>query len=162
MNKHCLGVLGILTSLFTSCDWQKSPDVLTQELADAELKTINWNELDQFPLFSVCDETVSKPKQQECFQSTLMLHLSMALQDFNLKVNNEISDTLYLNFKVDTLGSVSVLDISNHAIISLENPDFINFVDKRLKGLPKLEPALKRGIPVSAQFRVPLVIQFND
>lgn len=162
MNKYLVGLLGLFAGFFTSCEWQKSTATLTQELVDAELKTINWNELDQFPLFDACDETGTKPEQQECFQTTLMLHLAMALQDLDLKSEKELHDTLYLDLKVDNSGGISVLQISDHALLTEENPDFLEVLGKGLKGLPRLQPALKRGIPVSAQFRVPLVLKVHD
>lgn len=162
MGKQVFLSLGLLALWLTSCNWQKSADSITKEIVDAELKTINWNELDQFPLFDSCDETASKTTQQECFQTNLNLHLAMGLQDYEIRSSVPFTDTILLDFKVDNKGILTVLSISNHDAILAENPNFNQIVDSCLRALPKLHPALKRGIPVAAQFRVPLVIQAND
>jgi hypothetical protein len=162
MDKQFFLPLWILASLLSSCNWQKSSESLTKELVEAELKTINWNELDQFPLFDTCDETAAKTAQQECFQTNLNLHLAMALQDYQISSSQPFKDTILLDFKVDNQGVLTVLNISNHEALLAENPSFNQIVDTCIRALPKLHPALKRGIPVTAKFRVPLVIQVND
>ena len=86
----------------------------------------------------------------------------MGLQDYEIRSSIPFTDTIFLDFKVDNKGILTVLSISNHDAILAENPNFNQIVDTCLRALPKLHPALKRGIPVAAQFRVPLVIQVND
>lgn len=162
MDKQIFSGLWIFALLLASCDLQKSSDALAKKLVEEELKAINWNELDQFPLFDNCDETAEKISQQECFQTNLNLHLAMALQDYQLRTSAPFSDTIYLDFKVDNRGVLTLLSISNHESLLAENPNFNQIVDSSLSALPKLHPALKRGIPVTAQFRVPLIIQLND
>ncbi len=153
----CMLVLGL-----GSCEWFPSQQARTRQLVDAEMQTIDWNQLDQFPLFDACDETASRLGQQECFQNTLTLHLSMALQDFEFRSENALHDTLYVDFLVDNKGGVSVLKIGENLALAAENPEFKNIVARSLRSLPRLEPALKRGIPVAAQFRIPLVLKTDE
>ena len=145
-----------------SCEWFPSQQARTRQLVDAEMQAIDWNQLDQFPLFDACDETASRLGQQECFQNTLTLHLSMALQDFEFRSENALHDTLYVDFLVDNKGGISVLTIGENPDLAAENPEFKNIVSRSLRSLPRLEPALKRGIPVAAQFRIPLVLKTDE
>ena len=46
--------------LMTSCDWFTSGDVKTRKLVELEMQSINWEELDQYPLFDECDEMAGK------------------------------------------------------------------------------------------------------
>ena len=51
----------------------------TQELVDQEIRAIDWEDVDQYPLFADCDELVSKPEQKKCFMRTLLKHFSKTL-----------------------------------------------------------------------------------
>lgn len=127
-------------------------------LVEEELQSIDWNDVDQYPLFDDCDETVSKTAQRECFENTLLLHFSMTLQDFEFALDEEVDDTIYVDFLVDREGGMSVLDIQENNMIKEQIPEFDAIITQSLKSLPRVEPALKRGIPVNAKFRIPIVL----
>ena len=161
--KRTAGFFGILLGLcLVSCEWFTSRETKTRKLVEEEIRSINWNEVDQFPLFEACDETASKPEQQECFQNTLVMHLGMALQDFEFRSDQPLEDILYVDFLVDSQGGISILSIEENKLLSAENPEFERIISGTLRSLPRLQPALKRGIPVTARFRIPLVIQTNE
>lgn len=154
---------GILLGLsLASCEFFASPETKTRQLVEEELSAIDWNEVDQYPLFDACDETSSKPEQQSCFEHNLVMHLSMSLQDFDFQSGQDLADTLYVDFMVDHQGRISVVSMDKNPGFSKENPEFERIVSKSLRSLPRLEPALKRGIPVSSRFRIPLVLQTDD
>ncbi|MEJ2162443.1 MAG: hypothetical protein P8X60_03765 [Robiginitalea sp.] len=161
--KYRIGILLIILGLTgVSCEWFASRESKTQELVESELRSINWNEVDQFPLFEDCNETVSKPEQRLCFENTLVMHLSMALQDFEFRSDKPLADTLYVDFLVDNRGGISVVSVEENQVLKEENPEFERIVSGSLRSLPRLQPALKRGIPVAAKFRIPLVIQTDE
>lgn len=150
-------VLGALC-LFTSCNWFSSKEEKIQKLVDEELKSIDWNDVDQYPLFPECDETASKMDQKNCFESSILLHFSMIMQDFEFVLEETIHDTIYVDFLTDQDGIITVLEVEKNAIILAQIPEFEAIVTQSLKTLPKVAPALKRGIPVSAKFRIPIVL----
>jgi hypothetical protein len=152
----------VLGLSLTSCEWFASPETKTRQLVEEELSAINWNEVDQFPLFDACDETASKPDQKNCFEQNLVMHLAMSLQDSEFQSDQTLSDTLYVDFMVDNQGRISVVSMDKNPEFSKENPEFERIVAKSLRSLPRLEPALKRGIPVSSRFRIPLVLHTDD
>ncbi|WP_150452347.1 hypothetical protein [Arenibacter lacus] len=147
--------------LFTSCDWFTSKEEKTQELVQEEMQNINFNEVDRYPLFAGCDEMVSKPAQKECFEKTLLMHFSKTLQDFDFVIETEVNDTIYVDFLMDKNGAISVLGIEKNMSIDDEMPEFNGIITQSLKSMPKIEPALKRGIPVNAKFRIPIVLNSN-
>ena len=155
-----LGILCLLCSL-VSCDWFSSREVKTQKLVEKELQGIDWNDVDQYPLFDDCDESVSKTDQRECFENTLLLHFSMTLQDFEFVLSEDIGESIYVDFLVDKEGRMTVLDIEEHSAIKKQIPEFNGIITQSFKSLPRVEPALKRGIPVNAKFRIPLVFNSN-
>lgn len=122
------------------------------------MQEIDWNQVDQYPLFDTCDETASKEKQRQCFEENILLHFSMTLQDYEFVLNKDVNDTLLVDFIMDKEGLVSVLNIQKDNEIDQQMPEFDGIIIQSLKSLPKVEPALKRGIPVNAKFRIPIVL----
>ena len=147
---------------FTSCTLFESTDKKTQKLVEEELLQIDWSDVDDYPLFNDCDETVSKEKQKHCFEEKLILHLSKDLKEFQLTSEKEIKDVIFLDFIVDKTGAISIVNIENKEIFGNQMEDFQRRVEKSLNSLPRIEPALKkfenRGIPVSAKFRIPIFL----
>ena len=161
--KSSVGLYSVVLALcLSSCEFFASPETKTRQLVEEELSAIDWNEVDQYPLFAACEETASKPEQQNCFEQNLVMHLAMSLQDFEFQSGPALADTLYVDFMVDHQGRISVVSMDKNPDFSKENPEFERIVSKSLRSLPKLEPAIKRGIPVSARFRIPLVLQTDD
>ena len=148
-----------LLCLLTACDWSVHREEKTQELVDQEMQSIDWEDVDQYPLFGDCDELASKPEQKKCFMQTLLRHFSKSLQESDLVLTEALKDTIFVNFKMEDTGAITLMDITNVERISQQVPGFQNQIEKSLNSLPKIEPALKRGIPVSAKFRIPIVLQ---
>tara|TARA_R110002049_G_scaffold72015_5_gene185747 strand:- start:20381 stop:20833 length:453 start_codon:yes stop_codon:yes gene_type:complete len=143
---------------FTSCDFFESKDAKTQKLVNQEMLNIDWNDVDQYPLFSECDETVTKVLQKKCFEETLFLHILSTLQKYEFTVDNEVKDTVYVEFISESNGGITVLNISNSEIFGARTSEFNEKIEQSLNSLPQLEPALKRGIPIRSKFRIPIVI----
>jgi len=147
--------------LFTSCDWFTSNEVKTQELVNEEMRNINFNEVDRYPLFEDCDEMMDKSGQLDCFQNTLLTQYSEALKDFEFQFVSDINTSIYVDFLVDYEGEISVLEVQRNEDIENQIPEFRSIITRSLKGLPPLSPALKRGVPVSSKFRIPIIVNSN-
>ena len=142
--------------LLISCDYLAPKEEKTRRLVQEELRSINWNDVDQYPLFASCNESLSKEEQQACFENELLTHFSGTLQEFEFILSEDVEDTIYVDFLVERDGSVTVLDIEDHMTVQEQIPEFNAIITQSLKSLPEIEPALKRGIPVNAKFRIPL------
>ena len=143
---------------FSSCDFFQSKNAKTQELINQEMLNIDWNDVDNYPLFEDCDETLTKTGQRECFERELLDHFSAILREFEFVLSQDIDSTVYVDFMIDKGGRISVLEIEKDNAIDLQMPEFDGIIIQSLKGLPPLAPALKRGIPVKAKFRIPIVL----
>ncbi|NNJ88719.1 MAG: hypothetical protein HKP53_04910 [Eudoraea sp.] len=151
-------LVGILCCLLLlqSCDWMASTESKTQKIVEDELRGIDWNDVDQYPLFEGCDETADKLEQRQCFENTLLQNLAMTLQDFQFVIDGEIETTIYLDFLVDNQGVITVVEIDNNMVLEDQLPQFRGIIIKGLKSMPSPAPALKRGVPVKTRFRLPL------
>lgn len=148
-----------LLYLLAACNQSAKREEKTQELVDQEIQAIDWEDVDQYPLFADCDELASKPEQKRCFMETLLRHFSKTLQESDLVLEEEVKDTIFVNFRMEDTGEISLINIKNDEEIIKQVPEFRDQIEKSLNSLPKIEPALKRGIPVSAKFRIPIVLQ---
>ncbi len=151
-------VLFLILLLCVSCDFFESKELKTQKLVDQEIKEINWNTIDQFPLFINCDEMDSKEDQKKCFEDTFLQHFSKVLSDYEFVLDKNITDTINMDFLVDAIGKVSMINIEKNSAVADQIPEFNGIIARGIKDLPTLKPALKRGIPVKAKFRIPLII----
>lgn len=156
-------VLGILIlGTLASCQWFATRESRTRALVEEEISGIDWNQVDQFPLFDACDEGASRFKQQDCFESILLAHVSEAVQAFDFQAEKTLRDTIYIDFTIDQKGGIEVLSVGDHPLIARQKPDFRAEITRSLKTLPRLQPALKRGVPVATRFRIPLVLQTHE
>ncbi|MCG2462642.1 hypothetical protein K8352_17910 [Flavobacteriaceae bacterium F89] len=144
--------------LLTSCKRLTFQKDKTRELIEQEMQNIDWNDVDQYPLFENCDETASKMEQKQCFENTLLSHFSSTMQEFEFKLDAEINDTVNVDFLIDKTGSISVLEIKKNPALEAQIPEFNGIIAQCLNSLPPVAPAIKRGIPVNARFRIPIVL----
>ena len=151
---------GILCCLciFISCNWFVSKEEKTQKLVDQEMQGINWDEIDKYPLFDNCDELRSKKEQRKCFEQTFMMHFSTMINEFEFELDSDIDDTVNVDFLIDRNGEISILSIEKNAKIESQIPEFNSIIIHGLNRLPAIAPAVKRGIPVAAKFRIPIIL----
>jgi hypothetical protein len=142
----------------TGCHYFVSKEKKVQDQVVAELLRLNLDSVDQYPLFEACDELAPKTEQKACFEQTILAHLSESFSHYEFLVTESVHDTLMVVFKVDSVGKVSLLKLETNARITNEIPEFDGIVEQSLKILPRIEPAIKKGIPVSAKFSLPLVV----
>lgn len=145
--------------VLVSCTFFESKEKRTQELINAELRQIDWNSIDSYPLFLECDETASKEVQRQCFEQKLTTHFENTLNEFEFTIHSDNNPLVFVTFVIDVEGGIRVLDIDKNPSIVKQMPEFDGIISQSLKNIPAIAPALKRGIPVSAKFRIP--IQLN-
>ncbi len=146
----------ICVFLMISCEYLAPKEEKTRRIVQEELSSIDWNDVDQYPLFASCAESISKEEQRICFENELLSHFSETLSEFEFVLSEYVGDTIYVDFLVERDGSITVLDIEDQMTVQEQIPEFNAIITQSLKSLPKIEPALKRGIPVAAKFRIPL------
>ncbi|MGB3151488.1 MAG: hypothetical protein WBB27_12580 [Maribacter sp.] len=151
----------ILLVFFTmaSCNFFDSKEKRTQGFINAELQEIDWNSIDSYPLFLDCDETASKENQRQCFEQKLTTHFESTLNEFEFTIDSDENPIVAVIFVIDAEGRIVIIDIEKDAAILKQMPEFDGIVSQSLKNIPAIAPALKRGIPVSTKFRIP--IQLN-
>ncbi|PHS53497.1 MAG: hypothetical protein COB01_04105 [Lutibacter sp.] len=120
---------------------------------------IDFNSVDAFPLFPNCKDIPSREKQQICFQLEIAQYIYAALKEYQLNANGIVNDTVLVKLTINTLGQTSLSNIKISAKTSALFPNFDSIVKVSLQKLPKLQPAIKRNIPVSIAFTLPIVLK---
>ena len=148
----CWIILGVLSS----CSWLRSKEERTQKIAEKELLAIDWNEVDHYPLFPSCDESAPKENQQECFEGQVLNHISKSFDDQNFVFETDLEDSVYVDFLVNKQGRFQVSEIEQNPELLERMPDLYRIINRSFSSIPRVEPALKRGVPVSTKFRISL------
>lgn len=140
-----------------SCSYFMSKEEQTQKMVSDELMAIDWNDVDQFPLFEECDEMAQKTAQRNCFKREMLKRFVEAFSDTVYEVDQKIKDTLFVDFEVDEDGFVNITEIQENGAIEKVVPGFRDEIRSRFSDLTVI-PAHKRGINVKIKFRLPIVL----
>ena len=133
----------------------------SKDILKEDLQTFNWNEVDEYPTFAVCDKVSTKAQKKNCFESTLTTYITSQLTNEIIVVTQDINDTIMVTFQISKKGELSVKDIKNSDLITAQIPKMDMFLKEGLKYLPKIFPAIKRSQPVKTEFKLPVVINVN-
>jgi hypothetical protein len=145
--------------LFNSCQYFEKQVPSQQELLQKELKAINWKEVDEYPSFADCDKLDDKAQRQECFFQYLTELIQDKLNSDTLQVlypeldTIEVKVTIYPNAKMEFEPQFPKDSVA-YDIVRIDS-----ILNARLVNFPKVNPAIKRGIPVKTQFILPVILK---
>ena len=151
----------LLVILLTSCEYFNVKKTSSEAILNEELKTFNWNDVDEYPTFSLCDSLSAKQEKKQCFTSVLTGHIFKYLQDEIIVVTQDINDTIDLKLQVSETGTIILLETKVDSLTIQEIPNINNLLAKSLDSLPKIFPAIKRGQQVTTEFKLPIIISVN-
>ena len=145
--------------LLQSCQYFEKKVPNEKELLDKQMKEINWNEVDEYPSVADCEKLSDATQRKQCFFEFLTATIQQKLS----------VDTLSTMFpKLDTIEvKVTVLPNSEMEFepqfpkdsVAYDTIKIDSILRVRLVDFPKVNPAIKRGIPVKTQFVLPVIIK---
>lgn len=148
----------LLISVTTSCQFFETDKKLT----DQEIEEIvNFSVVDVSPSFAICDSVIDKEKKTACFRETMCQHISQRLAKTVIEVNTAINETVSVYLFIDKQGDVTLKKIVSSAQIKMAIPQLDLLIEQSLHSLPNLFPAIKRGIPVSTQYVLPIKVNIQ-
>ena len=154
----------IFCFLSISCefDFQIDKKITVDEFINEELKSLNWNDVDQYPVFENCLEINNVKNKNNCFVETITNSFRDNLKTNNLVLNRTLIDTVRMVLKVDKIGKISIENMT----ISDQNNKYKEVITKSFEStvssLPKLYPAIKRGQEVDVIFNIPIIISTEN
>ncbi len=158
MKYKCLAIL--LSLILVSCQFFETEKISEQTFYEEEIQTINWNDIDQYPVFVQCEDFSEKKDQERCFTSTLLNVFMKAVEDqvSENTINESIQDTIFLTLNVSGKAKFSIQRIEMDSLIIRTFPFLKEVLFSRMDSLQLRAPAYKRGIPVKTEFTLPIVI----
>ncbi len=152
-------ILMFIFFLATSCQFFETEKISSETFIEEEIKSINWNDVDQYPVFSECEDFTDKLDQKKCFETTLSSQLYYYLHSEKIVVTHNLNDTLELEFEVSAKGELTITNIEIDSILETELPLLKDYIIKSIDTIQPVAPAYKRGIPVRTSFTLPIVIK---
>jgi hypothetical protein len=135
-----------------------SKKISVDEFVNDEMKSFNWSEVDQFPVFENCTQINETSEKNNCFIRTISDSLSLNFIKNDLVLNRTLIDTVFIKFKVDKKGIIEIDNIEiGEKILPYKEVINQSFV-KTAANLPKLYPAIKRGQEVDVTFDLPILV----
>ena len=150
--------------LLNSCqfDFKIDRKISVDEFINEELKSFNWNEVDQYPVFENCLGVNNISEKNNCFVETITQSFKENLTNNSLVLNRTLVDTVNMILKVDKTAEISIESIN----ISSQNIKYKEVISRSfnntISNLPKLYPAIKRGQQVDVIFKIPIIISTEE
>lgn len=143
--------------LVTSCNYVPKEVPNAQALLRKELHAIDWNKVDNYPSYESCDSIKDEETAKKCFFERLEFETYNVLKNDSLV---QISTIDSVEFLV-TLTSKSELHFKTKQVNEKLLPKFMldSIMEKHQKSFSKIQPATKRGIPVTTQFDLTLQLR---
>jgi hypothetical protein len=152
-------LLLVVTILLSSCQFFETEKIPSETFYASELETIDWHDVDQYPLFTDCEESSEKEIQKSCFETTLTSRMYQSISDQSLVSSQKIIDTLLLTMLVSQDGVLSIKELKIDSITRRDFPKLERLILNAVDSMQLVAPAYKRGIPVKTEFTLPVILQ---
>ena len=157
MKKEIIMLLLIIG--FTSCQFFETEKISSETFLNEEINSINWKDVDQYPVFTECEHFTEKLEQKKCFETTVTSRLYKSILSENMLVTRDMHDTLLLEVTVNEKGKLSIVNIVADSVLTAQLPLLEINIKRSIDSLQPIAPAYKRGIPVRTTFILPIVIK---
>jgi len=149
----------VLLFFITSCDKLS----FTKKTENKVLDTIvDFSSVDRFPSFKNCDAIIDKQEKATCFRTTIHQKIGEELQQFTFTIKDSIDEVVYVDLIINSEGVFTLDSLQYSKKIKSELPKLESLLKLSIQKLPKIFPALKRGIPVTTKYRLPIRIQLKE
>jgi hypothetical protein len=145
--------------LFNSCQYFDKQVPSEKELLQKELKSINWKEVDEYPSVVDCEKIEDKKQRQQCFFEVLTQLIQEKLSIDTLSVLYPELDTIEVKVTVFPNATMQFEPQFPKDSVAYDRIKIDSILQARLVDFPKVNPAIKRGIPVKTQFILPVILK---
>ncbi len=160
MRKNYLIVVAVAL-LFCSCQFLDNQVPNKKLLLEEELKSINWNEVDEFPSVPDCENISDEAEQRQCFFEFLTQTIQHKLNLDTLSVLYPELDTIEVKVTVFPDSTIRFEPNFPKDSVAYDTIKIDSILHTRLVDFPKIHPALKRGTPVKTQFILPVILKME-
>ena len=156
--KKIILIVVLSSILFSSCQYFEKEVPSNEKLLEKELKLVNWKKVDEFPSVVECEKIKDEVVRNQCFFEFLTQTIKQKLSVDTLLLPFPEGDTIQVKVTVFADASLKLepqfsTKISSDAAVKIDS-----LLQACLIDFPKVNPAIKRGLPVKTQFILPVVL----
>lgn len=149
----------LVVILFSSCQYFDKQVPSEKELLQKELKTINWKEVDEFPSVADCEKIENKTQRQQCFFEYMTQLIQEKLSVDTLSILYPELDTIEVKVTIFPNATMQFEPQFSKDSVAYDSVKIDSILKARLVDFPRVNPAIKRGIPVKTQFILPVILK---
>ena len=143
----------------TSCDklsFTKNKDVHVLDTI------VDFTSVDFSPSFKVCDSLIDKAKKAACFRNTIHKKIGAELQKHSLTIKDTIDEVVFVDIIITKKGAVIFQEMTSTENLKQQLPNLDSILQQSVQKLAHIYPAIKRGIPVTTIYRLPIRILLKE
>jgi hypothetical protein len=148
-----------LIILITSCDKFSFSKKQQIQIIDT---IVDFTVVDTFPSFKVCDSLIDKTKKQDCFRKTIHQKIGEELKKHSLSIKHSIDETVFVDLVINAKGEIIFKELKASEQIKKDLPELESLIQLSIENLPKTYAAIKRGIPVTTAYQLPIRILLKE
>ena len=149
----------LLFIFITSCDNFSFSKNKNMQLLDT---IVNFSSVDTSPSFKVCDSIIDKQKKNNCFRTTIHQKIGAELQKHQFVIRDSISEIVYVDLLITSKGKIVLEAMESSEEIKNQLPKLDSVLRISVDKIPNVYAAIKRGIPVTTKYRLPIKIQLKQ
>jgi hypothetical protein len=149
----------LLFIFITSCDNFSFSKNKNMQLLDT---IINFSSVDTSPSFKVCDSIIDKQKKNNCFRTTIHQKIGAELQKHQFVIRDSMSEIVYVDLLITSKGKIVLEAMDSSEEIKIKLPKLDSVLRISVDKIPNVYAAIKRGIPVTTKYRLPIKIQIKQ
>ena len=123
---------------------------------------VNFSSVDTSPSFKVCDSIIDKQKKTNCFRTTIHQKIGAELQKHQFVIRDSISEIVYVDLLITSKGKIVLEAMDSSEEIKIKLPKLDSVLRISVDKIPNVYAAIKRGIPVTTKYRLPIKIQIKQ
>lgn len=123
---------------------------------------VNFSSVDTSPSFSSTDSLISKNEKSASFRNTMHQKIGAELLKHQFIIQDSISEIIYVDLLITSKGKIILEAITSTDDIKRQLPKLDSILKVALDNVPNIYPAIKRGIPVTTKYRLPINIELTD
>ena len=151
--------LFLLFLLITSCDNFSFSKNKNLQAVDT---IVDYTSVDFSPSFKVCDSLIDKHQKSNCFRTTIHQKIGAELQKYQFVIRDSISEIVYVDLLINSKGKIVLEAMESSEEIKIKLPKLDSVLRISVDKIPNVYAAIKRGIPVTTKYRLPIKIQIKQ
>lgn len=152
-------ILYFLFLSFASCQYFEKQVPSEKELLQKEINEINWKVVDEYPSIAECEKITDKALRKQCFFEFLASTIQEKLSVDTLSILYPDLDTIEVQVTINSDASMIFEPQFPKDSVAYDTIKIDSILKVKLVDFPKVNPAIKQGIPVKTQFILPVIIK---